>query len=112
MKWLVIAIMTSLCVSLCSCSNEYKVTDYNLKLYFLGGSVDTIKITSLAPPHVKSFRGSYRLRYVTPRGCAAIEGVVRYEVLSESEPYVLHSNNKHKTIEQQKEELYHNIIAP
>lgn len=112
MKWLGIAIMTSLCVSLCSCSNDYKVTDYNLKLCFLGGSVDTIKITTLCPPYVDSFRGSYRLNYVTPRGCAVIEGVVRYEVLSESEPYVLHRSNEHKTIEQRKEELYHNIIAP
>lgn len=112
MRWLGIAIITSLCVSLCSCSNEYTVTDYNLKLYFLGGSVDTIKITTLRPPYVNSFRGSYRLNYVTPRGYATIEGVVRYEVLFESKPYMLQLNNKHKTIEQRKEELYHNIIAP
>lgn len=115
MKWLKIAIIALLLLPITSCSRawEYEVVDYTLKLYYLGGSTEirTMSFVRRNKPKIRSCRGSYTL--VNSRDKRTrILGVVRFEILSKSEPYIIvHTDDgKYLTPQQAKEQGYHIFI--
>ena len=89
-KWSIfIGLLGLLVASSCSGYYEHEATDYTLRLYYLGGSVEVRKITALDyEPYIYDYKGSYTLMYEY-LGLNQIKGVVRYEVLSKSEPYIV-----------------------
>lgn len=87
--------------------------DYTLKLYYLGGSTEIRKMPFARrnKPEIKSFRGSYTL--INSRdGNTRIRGVVRFEILSKSEPYIIvrTDDGKYLTPQQAKEQGYYIFI--
>lgn len=115
MKLLKTVVISLLLLPMVSCSRawEYEAVDYTLKLYYLGGSTEirTMPFVRRNKPKIQSYRGSYTL--VDSRdGRTRIRGVVRFEILSKSEPYIIvHTDDdKYLTSQQAKEQGYHIFV--
>lgn len=104
------ATLSLLVMASCSSAWEYELVDYTLKLYYLGGSTEVRKIPFKGDdkPYISSYKGSYWLASVD----RYIDGVVRFEILSKSEPYIMVNTNDGKwlTPQQAKEQGYYIFI--
>ncbi len=115
MKLLKIAIISLLLLPMMSCSRawEYEAVDYTLKLYYLGGSTETrtIPFVQRNEPEIESSRGSYYLINSRDENIL-VKGVVRFEILSKSEPYIIirTDDGKYLTPQQAKEQGYYIFI--
>lgn len=73
-------VFIGLCVK--SCNTPVPLYEYNLHLYYLGGSERDIVIKSTQDPYISSYKGSYSLEWYY--GCTPYieKGVVRRDILS------------------------------